>query len=524
MNKQTSTLFTVFSMIVLVFFFAGCTEIPDPVTPEYSTDLTEEQAEKNSAFSELFPLQYQTYQQLKAPDFDMAHGQMTEYAGSVAHEKHLCGDLPQAYKYCQPYLKNLWLGYPFSFEYNRARGHANAVHDILDIDRLNRYSEQAGLPATCWNCKSNKMPGYIEEYGDDFWAMEFNDFREKHDLADHAVGCNICHDPEDMSLRITSVPLTVALEKQDRDWRDASRNEMRSLVCAQCHVEYYFQHQEFGAPAKPVFPWDLGKNPEDIYEYKKGFGITDREGFEGWFIDWTHPVSNTPMIKTQHPEYEMWHDSTHGAAGVSCADCHMAYTRMDGKKKISSHFQTSPLRSLEAISNTCGQCHTDKEPQYLKDRVIYSQEKTWNQLMAAQEESVRAHEAVRLASEYDGQVRDDYNELMIQARERVRKGQWFWDYVSAENSAGFHNPAKAIDTLSKSQTYSRQAVQYAMQATNYGIAPHLEGDIHEIVPPIEEHSRKLQMSREHLDSHEWLGYLPLFEEAEQIWDLNRRID
>ena len=507
---------------LFVFVFSGCSEIPEAETPSYETDLTEEEAERNSAFEDYFPLQYATYQQLKAENFDHGDGQMTEYGGSVAHEKHLCGDLPQAYKYCQPYLKNLWLGYPFSYEYNRARGHANAVFDLLDIDRINRYSEEAGLPATCYNCKSNKMPGYIEEYGDDFWAMEFHDFREDHDLEDHAIGCNTCHDPEDMSLRIVSVPLTEALERQGEDWRDASRNEMRSLVCAQCHVEYYFQHEEFGAPAKPVFPWDMGKNPDEMYEYKKSFGVTDREGFEGWFIDWTHPVSDTPMIKVQHPEYEMWHDSTHGAAGVACADCHMPYVRMDGKKKISSHFQTSPLRSLEAIGKTCGQCHTDKDPQYLKDRVIYSQEKTWNQLMIAQEESVRAHEAVRLASEYNGEVRPDYDELMINARERVRKGQWFWDYVSAENSAGFHNPAKAIDTLAKSQQYSRQAVQYAMQATNYGIAPELEGDIYEIVPPIEEHSRRLHMDPAHLETHKWLQYLDPHPEGELIWDLNER--
>ncbi len=523
MNKQVLYSFALFSMFALFFLFVGCTEIPDPQTPAYATDLTKEDAEKNSSFADLFPLQYQTYQQLKAEDFDIGDGQMTEYGGSIPHAKHLCGDLPQAYKYCQPYLKNLWLGYPFSFEYNRARGHANVIHDILDIDRLNRYGEKAGLPATCWNCKTNKMPGYIEEYGDDFWAKDFNEFREEHDLVEHAVGCNVCHDPVDMSLRITSVPLDEALKREDKDWRDATRNEMRTLVCAQCHVEYYFEHGEIGVAAKPRFPWDLGKNPEDIYEYKKGFGITDREGFEGWFIDWTHAVSDTPMIKTQHPEYEMFHDSTHGAAGVSCADCHMPYTRMDGKKKISSHFQTSPLRSLDAIEKSCGQCHTGHNPQYLKDRVIYSQERTWDQLMIAQEESVRAHEAVRLASEYDGEVRDNFNELMIQARERVRKGQWFWDYVSAENSAGFHNPSKAIETLARSQKYSRQAVQYAMQATNYGIAPDLEGDIYEIVPPIEEHSRELQMSREHLDSHEWLGYLPLLEEAELMWDLNERI-
>ena len=509
--------------LMLTLVFAGCTEVPEAETPVYETDLTEEEAERNSAFEEYFPLQYQTYQRLKAEDFDYGEGVMTEYAGSVAHPKHMCDDLPEGYKYCQPYLKNLWLGYPFSYEYNRARGHANAVHDILDIDRLNRYSEEAGLPATCWNCKTNKMPGYIEEYGDDFWAMEFHDFREEHDLEDHAVGCNTCHDPEDMSLRITSVPLTEALERQGEDWRDASRNEMRSLVCAQCHVEYYFEHEEIGVAAKPKFPWDQGKNPEDIYEYKKGFGITDREGFEGWFIDWTHPVSDTPMIKTQHPEYEMWHDSTHGAAGVACADCHMPYTRMDGKKKISSHFQTSPLRSLEAIDKTCGQCHTDKDPQYLKDLVIYSQERTWEQLMEAQRESVRAHEAVRLASEYEGEVRDNFDELMIKARERVRKGQWFWDYVSAENSAGFHNPAKAIDTLAKSQKYSRQAVEYAEQAVNYGISPELEGDIKDIVPPIEEHSRELHMDPEHLETHEWFQYLDPHPEGELIWDLNEKV-
>lgn len=499
---------------LLVFSLAtGCTEIPEPKTPSYETTLDAAE-NKNSAFEEFFPIHYQTYLQ------NNDDSQMTEYGGSVPHEKHLCGDLPQAYKYCQPYLKNLWTGYPFSYEYNRARGHTYAVHDILDIDRLNRYSEQAGLPSTCWNCKTNKMPSYIEKYGDEFWAMEFHQFREEHDLKDHSIGCNICHDPETMDLRITSVPLQEAFKKIGVDLDNATRNEMRSYVCAQCHVEYYFQDPKFGAAAKPIFPWTLGFNPPETYEYYKDFGSTTREGFEGWFIDWTHPVSNTPMIKAQHPEFEMWQDGVHGAAGVSCADCHMPYVRLDGKKKISSHRWTSPLKHIE---QSCLQCHADKQPDYLKERVIFSQERTWEQLMIAQELSVKAHEAVRLASEYQGEKRDDFDQLMIQARERIRKGQWFWDWVSAENSAGFHNPAKAIDVLAKSQQYSQQAVNLAMQATDYGIAADLEGDIYEVVPPIEEHSRKLQMSQEHLDSHKWLGYLPRFEEAELIWDLNKRV-
>jgi nitrite reductase (cytochrome c-552) len=510
MNK---TILTLLISLFAFFLAAGCTEIPEPQTPSHETTLDASE-EKNSAFEEFFPIHYQTYL-LNEDD-----SQMTEYGGSVPHEKHLCGDLPQAYKYCQPYLKNLWTGYPFSFEYNRARGHTYAVHDILDIDRLNRYSEQAGLPSTCWNCKTNKMPGYIEKYGDDFWAMEFHQFREEHDLKDHSIGCNICHDPETMDLRITSVPLREAFDKIGIDLENATRNEMRSYVCAQCHVEYYFQDPKFGPAAKPIFPWTEGFNPPETYEYYKGFGSTTREGFEGWFIDWTHPVSDTPMIKAQHPEFEMWQDGVHGAAGVSCADCHMPYVRLDGKKKISSHRWTSPLKHIE---NSCLQCHSDKQPDYLKERVIFSQERTWEQLMVAQELSVKAHEAVRLASEYQGFKHDDYDQLMIQARERIRKGQWFWDWVSAENSAGFHNPAKAIDTLASSQQYSQQAVNLAMQATNYGIGADLEGDIYDIVPPIKEHSRKLQMSQEHLDSHKWLQYLEKYEEADLIWDLNKRV-
>ncbi|GAB6059100.1 ammonia-forming cytochrome c nitrite reductase subunit c552 [Desulfonatronum parangueonense] len=504
-------------LVLSSMFLLGCTELPEPVTPTYETTLSVTEV-RNSQFEPFFPIHYQTY--LENND----DTQMTEYGGSVPHEKHLCEDLPRGWKYCQPYLKNLWMGYPFSFEYNRARGHTYALHDLLDIDRINRYSEQAGLPTTCYNCKSAKMIDWVNEYGDDFWAMEFHQFREEMDLHDHTVGCANCHDPRNMELRITSVPLDEALKQQGRDWRDASRNEMRSLVCAQCHVEYYFQDKAHGPPGKPIFPWALGMDPENIYEYYKDHGYTDREGFENHFIDWTHAVSDTPMIKIQHPEYEMSYDGFHGAAGVSCADCHMPYRRLDGNRKISSHLWTSPLKTTDGIQRACGQCHTDKNPEYLRGRVIYHQERTWDQLLVAQEISVRAHEAVRLASEYEGPRHANFSQLMINARERIRKGAMFWDFVSAENSAGFHNPTKALETLARSQQYSQQAVNYAMQATMYGIAPYLEGDIKDIVPPIKEHSRKLQQSQEHLDSHTWLGYLPLLPEADLVWDLNRRVN
>ena len=467
--------------------------------------------EGNLAFEHL--PQYQSYLQ----NYD--DSQMTEYGGSVPHRKHDdFNPLPKGYKHAQPYLKNLWLGYPFSYEYDRARGHVYAIEDVTKIDRINRYSEQAGLPSTCYNCKTTAIPELLEKHGDNFWSMNFHDFRTVLDPKKHSIGCTNCHDPaRQMRLVITSVPLTEALERQGKDWRNASRNEMRSLVCAQCHVEYYFETAEHGVAAKPHFPWDKGMNAEDIYRFKSN-GNPERDGFEGQFTDWVHAVSKTPMIKVQHPEYEMSSDSVHAQAGVSCADCHMPRST-EGAVRISSHHWTSPLKTDEMIRNACMGCHTDRTPADLRDRTVYNQERVWKQLNIAQEKSVRAHEAVRQAMEHG--FADA--ELLNEAREMVRKGQWFWDYVSAENSAGAHNPVKALDTLASSQQYSDEAVRLAIRATNHEIAETMDQPIKELVPPIREHSRKLQQSQEHLDSHVWLQYLPLLPEADLVWDGNERL-
>ena len=191
---------------------------------------------------------------------------MTEYGGSVAYSKHdNVNPLPEGYKYAQPYLKNLWLGYPFSYDYRAARGHTYALEDIMEIDRLNRYDEKAGLPATCMNCKTAKMSHFVKEKGDDFWAQDFNVLREQVDLDENTIGCANCHDPRDMSLRLYSVPLTEYLASQDKKFETLPRNEKRALMCGQCHVEYYFIDKEFGPAKKPVFPWGEGLDPENMY-------------------------------------------------------------------------------------------------------------------------------------------------------------------------------------------------------------------------------------------------------------------
>jgi nitrite reductase (cytochrome c-552) len=517
-NKTIIHIPAVILMLALagvIFFLSGCSDPETPLTPEFKTSLKEDEI-RNSAFKPEFPLRYETY--LRNNETEI----MTEYGGSVAYSKHDdVNPLPEGYKYAQPYLKNLWLGYAFSYEYRAARGHTYAMKDIMNIDRLNRYDEKAGLPATCMNCKTAKMNYFVKEKGDDFWAQDFNVLREQVDLDENTIGCANCHDPRNMNLRLYSVPLTDYLTSQGKKFEDLPRNEKRALMCGQCHVEYYFLDKEFGPAKKVTFPWANGLDPENVYSYYENQGNCTIPGFEGNFVDWVHPVSQTPMLKAQHPEYETWHNGVHGAAGVTCADCHMNYVRMDGKKKMSNHHWTSPLKDPDL--RACRQCHTDKTPQFLKERVLFTQHKVWEQLMIAQDISVKAHEAIRLASEFIGEKPADYDALMIEARQWCRKGQFFWDLVSAENSVGFHNPTKVLNTLAQSQQYSRNAVDTAVRAAAFTIAKDIDGDIKKIVPPILHHSQELQMDEEHMNSHPWLKYLPVKPKTPKIWDGVKRI-
>jgi nitrite reductase (cytochrome c-552) len=199
----------------------------------------------------------------------------------------------------------------------------------------------------------------------------------------------------------------------------------------------------------------------------------------------------------------------------------MPYQKGEDKKKMSSHWWIPPLKDPEL--RACRQCHADKSAEYLKERVLYTQKKTFDQLLIAQELSVKAHEAIRLADAYAGEKAANFDALMAEARDMTRKGQLFWDWVSAENSVGFHNPAKSLETLASSGQFSQRAVDLASQATNFGISPTLAQDIKTLVPPILKHSRKLQQDPAHLQSHPWLKMLPLFPPAELVWDGQKKV-
>lgn len=150
-------------LVAVAAFTAGCSDVSTELkTPVYKTKLTAEEI-RNSAFKPEFPKQYASYERNDETTV------MTEYKGSVPFNKNdNVNPLPEGYRHAQPYLKNLWLGYPFMYEYREARGHTYAIQDFLHIDRINRYAEKGGLPATCWNCKTPKMMEWVKENGDGF--------------------------------------------------------------------------------------------------------------------------------------------------------------------------------------------------------------------------------------------------------------------------------------------------------------------------------------------------------------------
>jgi len=333
-----------------------------------------------------------------------------------------------------PRLLTLFAGYSFSKEYNEDRGHLNSLTDVRAIKRVDETTH-----ATCYSCKSANNPGLWDEMG--MAAYDKMMFSEMTPRLDQPIGCANCHEANTMKLIVTNPALEEALEAQGKDWRTFTRQEMRTIVCANCHVEYYFK----GDDKYLVFPWAKGTRIEQISEFYQ-----DIE-----FIDWTHPQSGTPIIKMQHPDYELFSaDSTHFKAGVACADCHMPYTR-DGAAKFSTHNVHSPLLNAEAA---CGACHTDVE--YVTGRVSQIQNQVWATMEATEDALVEAIQTLEAAAATAGVDET----ILAEGRNLHRESQLRWDFIAAESSMGFHNPEEALRILADATNLARQAQIKAIEA------------------------------------------------------------
>lgn len=342
----------------------------------------------------------------------------TPYGGSVPYDKI------EEY----PAMARLWAGYAFAIFHNEDRGH---FYSQIDQAETGRVQPPYNQPGACANCHAGEVPQLIEEMGwEAFNNTPYNELAE--DLHTGST-CADCHDPETMELRITRPALINALEEQGIDWTESSRQDMRTYVCAQCHVEYYF----VGENRLLTFPWSQGTRIEDIQEHYDSYE----------FSDWTHAETGSPMIKIQHPEYELYTTSLHYEAGVSCADCHMPFIR-EGGLHISDHYIRSPLTN---VNTACQTCHNLPEEQ-LENRIITIQDNTAELLRMSEEAILEAMDMIVLAQEAGAT-----DEQLAESRELHRWSQMRWDFISSENSTGFHSPQESARILAGSIDLAHRA-------------------------------------------------------------------
>ena len=401
------------------------------------TDDTEDPA----AWGKNFPLQYDDYKRT----VDQVR---TRFGGSEALPRTPTQADPRSVASQSrieedPRLQVMWAGYAFAKDFREERGHAYMLDDQMFTERQ-QVTQQ---PGTCMQCHASVYVPYKKAGNGDlikgFEKMNQMPYFEARKLVAHPVACIDCHDPSTMQLRVTrpgfiegmrAFKASQGLQNYDVN-KQATRQEMRAYVCGQCHVEYYFK----GPEKRLVYPWAKGLKIEEIQAYYD----------EAQFKDWTHAETGAPVLKAQHPEFEMWNQGIHARSGVTCADCHMPYKR-EGALKISDHHVRSPMLN---INRACQTCHKWPEEE-LKARVETIQERTHklrNVAMDALMDLIKDLKAAKGAGKTDSEL--------VTAQDFQRKAQFYLDFVEAENSTGFHAPQEAARILGESIDFSRKGQQ-----------------------------------------------------------------
>ena len=372
-------------------------------TPQVKYDQWEP---RNEVWGENFPKEFQSYY---------------ETADTMFRSKFNGGAMIDMLE-VDPRLVVLWAGYGFAKDYNLGRGHYYAVEDLRNTLRTGGpVDDKTGpMPSTCWTCKSPDVPRLMNEIGvAEYYKGKWSS--KGHEVV-NPIGCADCHDAETMNLRISRPYLIEAFERQGKDINKATHQEMRSLVCAQCHVEYYFNKNRVKGSAFVQLPWDKGMGVEEMEEYYD----------EMDFKDWTHKLSKAPMLKAQHPGYEVYLKGIHADRGVSCADCHMPY-KSEGGQKFTDHHIQSPLNN---VANSCQVCHREEKEELIKnvfdnqDRIIENRDKLEELLVRAHVEAGKCWEL--------GATEAQMKEIL----HGIRLGQWRWDYAAASHGGSFHAPVE----------------------------------------------------------------------------------
>ena len=416
MEKKAFTLLAFLSVVFLLLY--GCS--PSKPEPFLVGEIGPEEYDPE-VWGKVYPLHYESW--LKTRDPKPA-GKST-YKRGWDDDKIIYDKLSEF-----PFLALLYHGWGFGVEYNEPRGHYYAVKDQLEID-----PSRVSVGGVCLSCKSPLHRKMTETRGKDYLQMPFKEavaaLPEK--LRELGPACIDCHQPDPMGLDTKKAHLDSALLMIGK--RERSRQELRILACAQCHVTYFVPRDaQMKVAADITLPWRHGKWGDVSIE-----GIIQDLLSDDSRLEWTQAVTGFKMPFIRHPEFELFSKgSVHFNAGVACADCHMPFTRAGGYK-ISDHNVTSPLK---ADLRACAQCHTQSK-EWLTERIHHTQDRTISLILRAGYAAatcaklfetlhgVQEQGAAVDAAAY-GAAKDNY----MQAFLRVV-------FINAENSTGFHNPAEA---------------------------------------------------------------------------------
>ncbi len=405
--------------------------------PFYRVVELNDDTEDPALWGKNFPMQYDGYTRTT----DMVR---TRFGGSEAMPRTPTQADPRSVVSASrldedPRLRIMWAGYAFAVDFREDRGHAFMLEDQTFTERQ-RTSAQ---PGACLHCHASVYAAYRRAGGGDltrgFEALNPLSYAEARTHVTGPIACIDCHDPATMMLRVTrpafmeGIRVVKAMEGiADYQVNEmATRQEMRTFVCAQCHVEYYFK----GDQKRLTYPWAKGLKADEILAYYDELGHKD----------WIHRETLAPVLKAQHPEFEMWSQGIHSRAGVACADCHMPYVRV-GALKISDHHIRSPLLN---INNACQSCHHVSENELLA-RVETIQSRTHRL------RDLALNALMDLIARIANHAAGDDEARLASARDFQRKAQFLLDFIEAENSMGFHADQESARILAESIDYSRR--------------------------------------------------------------------
>lgn len=405
-----------------------------------------------------------------------------------------------------PQQDKLLAGHGFTFEHNEPRGHAFMVTDQFIVDRFQggRYQykerwqgydkpgktwdllvdngEKTKLPETamagnptCIQCKTSDHILKWKFMGDKDPKAKWDRTSNVNDVAkdtNNPVGCIHCHDPHSTQPRVVRDALIQAVGRdtannifakggktdlKEVDFRGfrkigiMSKTDSR-LMCAQCHVEYNCNGGKQWSDGKDVKYDDQRTNHMPL-KNAKGL-LAHYKNLD--FYDFRHSVTGARLIKLQHPEAETYAGSLHDKAGVQCHQCHMPKQKGKSGKIFSSH---GVVRPKNHIKEACLGCH----PKATVEQKLYQIETIQNYTKGK----------MRKAEYWIGQLIDTYaiakrggvpEDILAKAREKHEEAHVLWEFWTAENSDGFHNPELARDTLTGAIASAKEGVKILKDA------------------------------------------------------------